>query len=416
MDIKELTHDLSPDRQPADAARITMTVHTDLGALASMRQEWDDVVVRSGGDIYFTYGWCSTWWKHYGDGRHACVLLFRENGRLVALLPLMMDTLWVGLLRIRLAKLLGSDSTTVVLNPPVLAECAKEVYAQAVAHMLGPQQCDAIWWGPLAGDKAHRSNLEEACRSSETTVCNVHDLSPAVHTVFHLPDTYEAYLAGLSKDQRAMVRRERRTFEKQCQPTIDILTDAHEIETAFDEFLALHQAQWTTQNMLGHFGDMPAAGAFNRDLVRVFAQQGSIWLLRIQSAGRTIAFEYAFVFAGALYWRLPARQTGIEWERLSLGRVSLSYLIEAAIQRKIGWIEGGCGHYPYKRRMGAEEIPVCSMLLSASRRGSRIRARLFCGFSQLLHLFYYRIWFSRLAPKLPLPRRPLWRCWIRTRM
>ncbi len=46
----------------------------------------------------------------------------------------------------------------------------------------------------------------------------------------------------------------------------------------------------------------------------------------------------------------------------------------------------------------------------------RLRASLFASLSRLLHLCYYRIWFSRLAPRLPFKRRPLWKLWIRTRL
>lgn len=402
--------------QHAPGPPLTCRVETNLASLASMRDQWDGFVAYIGGDIYFTYDWCRTWWRYYGAGRQLKVLLFYQADRLVALLPLMIERLWLGPVPIRMAKMLGADSTTVVLNPPVMPEFAEAVYGSALTFILDQQRCDVLWLAPLAGDKPHRPHIRQACHSSQGAFRVVHDQDQTVHTIFRLPDSYEGYLAGLQKDHRGMVRRERRTLETQFQPTIDLIEDPQHVVPAFGEFLELHQAQWTSQNMLGHFGDMPQSEAFNRDLVAALSPQGRVWLLRLLVNNQPVAIEYAFVFAGGLYWRLPARQVGALWERLSLGRVSLAYLIETAISRGIRWIEGGAGEYPYKRRMGAVEQPVGAMLIAPNRRVALWKTRLLRRFSWLLNLLYYRIWFSRVGPKLPLPRRPLWRIWIRTRL
>lgn len=391
-------------------------IEHDLGVLEPMRQKWDALVAQAGGDIYFTYDWCRTWWRHYGQERQLRVLLFYHTDQLVGLLPLVIDRLWLGLVPIRLAKLLGSDSTTVVLNPPVMPEHAQTIYAKALSFILEHEHCDALWLGPLAGDKPHRRLIRDACQDSSQFARLLQDQDMTVHTIFRLPGSYDDYLARLEKDHRAMVRRERRIFEKQCRPTIQVIDDPQRIVPAFEEFLRLHQAQWTAQHMLGHFGDMPKAEAFNRDLIATMARRGRAMLLRAVVDGRPVAIEYAFTFAGGLYWRLPARLVGQEWERLSMGRVSLAYLVESAISRGIQWIEGGAGEYPYKRRMGATEFPVGSMLIASSRPASTFKAQLFVRLSHVLHLLYYRIWFSRLAPKLPLRRRPLWKLWIRSRI
>ncbi len=382
-----------------EAAELTCRVETDLSALAAMREAWDAFVGQAGGDIYFTYDWCRAWWRCYGRGRQLRVLLFRRGDQLVGLMPLVIDRLWLGPVCIRLAKLLGSDSTTVVLNPPVLAEQAAAVYARTLSYFLRDQKCDALWLGPLSGDRPHREQIRAGCDASRSFARLVQDRDMTVHTIFRLPETYEAYLASLGKSQRGMVRRERRTLEKQCEPVVELIEDPAHVMATFEEFLALHQRQWSAQNMLGHFGDMPRAESFNRELAGLMAQQRRVWLLRVQAGNRVVACEYAFVFDGTLYWRLPAREVGEAWERLSLGRVSMAYLIEKAIDEGLGSIEGGAGHYPYKCRMGAEELPVGAMLIAADRRGSVIKTRLLSAFSRVLHLLYYRIWFSRVAPK-----------------
>jgi len=36
-------------------------------------------------------------------------------------------------------------------------------------------------------------------------------------------------------------------------------------------------------------------------------------------------------------------------------------------------------------------------------------------YADLLHLAYYRVWYIRVAPRLRVLSRPLWRSWIRRR-
>lgn len=399
-----------------DTCGLTCEVADDWQNLADRRDAWDDFVASAGGDVYFTFDWCRIWWRHYGGGRRLRVLTFRRQDRIVALLPLAIERLWLGPVPMRIARLVGADSTTVVLSPPVLPEHAQAVYRAALAYLLVEQRCDALWLGPLAGHRPHREQIRQACRDSESIARLALDHEMGVHTVFDLPATYDDYLAGLDKSQRGNVRRDRRNFEKLGRVELDIVRDPARIDAVFTEFADLHQAQWQAQGMLGHFGDWPHGLAFNRDLARALAEQARAWILRLSVDGQCVSCEYGFVFDNWLYWRLPGRRTGEPWEKLGLGRVSLAHLIEQAIGAGVAHIEAGAGRYDYKRRMGAREHPVSSLLITANRPAAVAKACLLRRASQWLHLLYYRIWFSRIAARLPLPRRPLWRIWIRSRV
>ena len=399
----------------ATRPEIRCQVDTDLASLSPLRSDWDALVAQTGGDIYFTYDWCCTWWRYYGRGRRLCILSFRDGARLVSLLPLVVERLWVGPVPIRVARLLGADSTTVVLNPPVAPEHAHSVYTTALRRLLDEGRCEAVWFGPLAGNRPHRRALREACQACVPRVRIIRDRDIGVHTIFHLPDTFEQYLAGLDKSQRGNYRRDRRNLDKQYPLHLDCIHGAAEVGSLFEEFLALHEAQWRSQGMLGHFGDWPEAVAFNRDLVRAMAPLGRLRLERLTAGAEVVAYDYSFRLGDRLYWRLPARRTGEPWDRLGLGRVSLVERIEAAITAGIRHIEGGSGHYDYKVRLGATEYPLGSMLI-AGGTVAIAKARLLCHWADLLHRLYYKAWFSRIAPRLPLRRRPLWQMWIRSHM
>jgi CelD/BcsL family acetyltransferase involved in cellulose biosynthesis len=236
-----------------------------------------------------------------------------------------------------------------------------------------------------------------------------------VHTTFHLPASVDAFYAGLSKSQRNNFRRYFKALSHDFIVTAETLRDANEAVQQYQRFKELHTAQWRSEGKLGHFGDWPGSESFNDELVRTFAQQGRFRLFRLTANGEPICFYYSLVFGDTCYARLPARALGNQWEKFSLGRLGLIKMIESVIDEGIRHIEAGPGHYEYKLQLGAVETPLTSVLLASNRMDKHARTYLFSRAAELLHLLYYRIWFGRIAPRLLLPRRPLWKSWIRSR-
>lgn len=399
------------------AVQLRCQVLTDWEQVWPVAQAWDRLVQQVDGDIYFMLDWCHMWWCHYGQGRRVRIFLFWDGPTLVGLLPMMVDHLWLGPVRVRVAKLIGADFTPAVLSPPVPAEHAVAAYSHALQHLLVAEGCDAAWFGPLAGHRPyHREALRQACESCGPAVQLLRDRDMGVHTIFHMPETFEQYLGLLSGSDRGNFRRCRRKLDSEHNLRVERFEEREQIESHFDEFLHLHAAHWRSQGMLGHFDDWPHAEAFNRDLVRVMAPHGRLWLMRMSSEGQTLSYEYSLRLGDWLYWRLPARRTGQPWENAGVGRVSLITLFQEAIAAGIRHIEGGPGHYEYKLRLAATEYPLGSMLIVGNSSSARAKTRLLNHCADLLHLLYYRIWFSRLAPRLPLRRRPLWRIWVRSHL
>ena len=64
--------------------------------------------------------------------------------------------------------------------------------------------------------------------------------------------------------------------------------------------------------------------------------------------------------------------------------------------------------------LGGKLFPMRDIYVFQKRMLSRARVYAFRLLSRLLNFFYYKVWFMRIAPRLPLRRRPLWRIWIRS--
>jgi CelD/BcsL family acetyltransferase involved in cellulose biosynthesis len=375
---------------------------------ATIAPEWDALVERLDGSLYMTFDWCRVWWRHYGRGRELRLMAVRDGDELAGVLPLFVERLGLRFGRARVAKVVGSDHTNAMVDPPVEPRLAAAAWTSALEQLVERDRCDLVHVGPISGQSAQL----DALRGLPGLM---RDRVTGSHTVFELPDGFDAYLRSLSKNQRSNYRRNVNKLGKAFDFQVDVVPDGPELEREFEAFVEMHQAQWRAAGNLGHFGDWPRSLDYNRDLVRTLAQDGRVRLIRLLADGRVVSYYFCFESNGTYYWRLPARLTGEEWDRFALGRVGLLKMLEVAGAEGATAIEAGTGRYEYKEKLNARSLPVHSVTLRGSGLAARCRARLALAAGDLLNLAYYRLWFARVAPRLGIPLRPLWRSWIRSR-
>jgi len=385
-------------------------------ALASLQVEWQQLAATTGADIFLTPDWFALWWQHFGAGCRLACLVVRQGGALTGLLPFCIDSIRLGPIRLRVARLAGTDPHCMVFTLPVLPEIGPHVLRQACDHLLASAGCDAISLTPLSERAGFRPWIIPAAGQQVT------DRPAGTHVMFELPDSFDAYMAGLSKNRRAQVRRDLRGLESRyAMQTRVIRPDA----AAFAEFVGFHNRQWQAVGKGGHFEDWPGSAAFY-SAVAERSRPG--WGVRFDLQDGTgadggpvpLAANFQLISGPTAHWRLPARTLDSEAEKLSIGKAAVVLMIEGLISSGIRRIEAGRGEYDYKIWLGGENVLVHGLLISPATAAGRLRLRLLLWASDLINLLHYRIWFLKLAPvlrhKLGWKPRPLWRLWIRTRV
>lgn len=400
-----------------DSSTLEVAVYNNFEALASVADEWDEFVSKTGSDIYFTTDWLEVWWHYYGQGRLFHGLLIRENQKIVAAMPFAIEHLGVGPARLRLARFVGADSTIPVFFPAIQRSYEREVVRVALGYLLDAQHCDCVSLSPLSG----LSPVADAVRA---LICS-NDEQPAyalarfdssfLHTVLELPDCFDTFISNLTKRARSNYRRDLRNISEKY--SLRHRPDHRcSMKASYIDFVELHQEQWQSVGRRGHFGDWPLSFEFNRDLVERLVDKGRVRFYELWGNEELLSSQLCFILADRCYWRLPARKTDSTLEKLGFGRIGMVKMIEALIDEGVRHIEAGPGKYDYKRRHGGSELPLHRVVVSGSSFKSRLKTRLTLACADFLHLAYYRIWYLRLADRLHMPKRTLWRAWCRSRL
>ena len=386
-------------------------------ALEGIAEEWRDLCVRTGADLYLGPDWVLTWWRHFGPGRDRLRALTARDGagRLAGVLPFMTETVVAGPLPVRLARLAATDPHTLVLRLPAEADAVAPMIGKALADLLDDVALVSLT--PASARGPLPDAVTRAAAGNPAAPWRVIETQQGTHTMFDLPESFETYLAGLSKKRRGQFRRDLGKLEDDhgLRPAF-----VHPDPDAMDRFVAFHAVQWEETGRGGHFADWPGSAPFYRDLAARLGGTDPLWLDWYDGAREPLAAQFGLKSGETFHWRLPARSVDPEVERLSIGKVGLILMIRRLIEAGVRVIEGGMGVYDYKTSHGAEDVPVSRLIVARNGPGTGVRLTLLLGWARILHLVYYRLWFCRIRPRLrdrvALTPRPLWWAWIRTRV
>lgn len=387
----------------------------DIEQLQAIEAEWQALAERTGAEVYLRPAWLLTWWRHFGTDRRLTCLILRREGRLAGLLPFAIETVRAGPLPLRLARLAGTDPHCIVFQAPLEPDLATPAWRLAVRHLLEDLGCDALSLTPVSDRATHLPLLREIGASEPGLA--LHEAAAGRHVVIDLAGDFQSWFSRLSKRRRKAFRQEERALrDRYTLNEAEITPDAGQ----FAAFAALHDQQWQAVGRGGHFTDWPGSLSFYLDLADQSVSDPPIRLHHLMDGETPLAKQFLLVGAGVAHWKLPARTLDPEAERLSVGSVSLVKTVEALFRQGVRMVEDGRGDYDYKLSYGGQSVPVRQILLYPDSPRGRGRLRILLGWSYLLNLLYYRIWFLKLAPRLQRRfnrrPRPLWRSWIRSRV
>jgi CelD/BcsL family acetyltransferase involved in cellulose biosynthesis len=385
--------------------------------LAPLQEQWDNLAASVGSEIFLTYDWCRIWWKYYGRNRDLRVWVFQKGTDLVGIVPLFLETICLGPVFIKAARLVVSDHTLAQFSLPVVSDHLEEVI-EGLAGSLLAEKWDILHIGPIAGLYKHYDALKEAVERAFGKACSISSKQKHVQTYYFLADSWEAQLAGLSRNGRKHIRRSHRELERvmQDQPggLASDLATIQDVDEVFRGFVDMHQELWRKKGRPGHFGDWPHAYDFHREAARTQLERGRLRLMRIHWGQRCLAYEYAYRFGDKYFAFLSARSGDEDVVDVGMGSVMFAEHVKAAMSEHVKCIDDMEAKYDYKLRLGGKLLPMKDIYVVRKQPLCLARVRVFRLLSKLLHLCYCRIWYVRIAPKLPLRRRPLWRTWIRS--
>lgn len=383
-----------------ETAQEHLAVHSysSFTQVSQWREEWNQLVVDVGADLFASFDWCSTWWKHFHRDRALMIFLAFRGHRLVACIPLYREVLSYGPWRLHVVRLIGSGDagtrTHLAIDPeeqePVLREVCKRIDSQ------GPW--DVLYLGDFPSNtfqtRAVADVLTRIFPSSKVILRSA--LCPT--STFDLPQSFEDYLGLLSPKERGSVRRTDRRLKEKYQASFEA-TAVIEFDETFDHFLELHAQWWANKGHVGYFRIWPGISDFHRDLSEIQARQGRLHLLKLKAIDQTIAYYYGHQFGSRIHAFAGARACNSQWDAISPGKQLHCEMVRRSIASGLKQIDSLVGYYSYKQVWGATYHTLQSITVLTENLASRL-ARYDFLLASRLHDLLNRAWFWHAAPWL----------------
>ncbi len=359
-----------------------------LDELSPYAEDWD----RLGGEVPFrSWAWLSTWWHHYGEGhcrgrpvRRLFVLtVFDDFDRLVGIAPWYIEnTASHG----RVLRPLGSGEVCSDYLSVLCRRGTEDRVAGALADYLAEsaasdgrdlQPWDLLELGCVAvGDVAVGRLIEHLADRGNT----VHRRTGPNCWRIELPESWEDYLARLSKSHRKQMRRlERRVLDSR-QAVVHTVDSLDQLDAAAGFLIDLHQRR---RRELGEPGCFASARftAFHREVMPKLLRNGQLRLSWLELNGRPAAAEYQIGAGGIVY----AYQSGLDPVVLDQqpGRLLALATLRSALEAGYVGFDFLRGDEQYKAHWRAEPRRSLDLRVVPSRATARLRHNLWLAGSQL---------------------------------
>jgi len=338
---------------------------TDANEFAALGKSWQQLADQDEQTGLFNdWHWNKLWWAHYGHLGQLQVLVVYDDQQVVGIGPFYRcQSKVLGLRNCDTLRFIGTGGDT---SPDDLNILALDSMRQLVTDSI----CDHLFM-PEFPERLSLVDVRVESSFYTTFMARAdrvrgYCVTPIVQSRRYasLPGQWSDFRKQISRNTHKQIKRRQNRLDALGNASLQICSNAEELEVAFKALVDLHSARWQSKGGSGSF-DSESYQAFHFSLMQQLLQLGQLFLITLKIDEQIIAVEYAFLHKGTLLFF----QTGFDpaYEHLSPGHVLMTYAIKHAIESGATRIDLLKGDYEYKSSYANARIE--SATLGFYRRG-----------------------------------------------
>jgi len=316
--------------------------------LEEVREVWP-TVASGARNLFATWEWISTWWRHFGSGRPLLGAVAQSrSGKPAVILPLYLSARRP----LAILRFLGHGPGD-WLGPIHAPEDAELAAAALRATLAGLPRWDMLLAEHVRSDHGWSQRIGGSVVRRE-----------GFPILPFQGRSWDTLLAQLSSNFREQVRRRERKLARSHELNYRLSDDPARLDADLELLFGLHEARWQA-GASGALRD--ALQGFHRDFARLALNRGWLRLWVMELDGQPVAVWYGFRYAGVEWYyqagRDPARNAD------SVGFVLLCHTIRAALQdgaESYWFLRGG---ESYKARFSEEDPGIETLAVPRGFRG-----------------------------------------------
>lgn len=319
---------------------------TPLTSFTEIEPEWENLLsVSPVNSLFLTPQWQEVWWDNFGESRGMAGFYLRTQDGVTAIASLARhgDTLsFVG------------NQDTFDYNDFMVSPGYEDDFYHSLLHSLKKQSFEAMELYSLIESSPTLTYLPDAARRHGF---HVEVAQEDVTSGIELPNTWDDYLALLSKKDRHELRRKLRRLESAANWRWYSVTEPEEVAGRLGDFITLMRMSREDKDEY-----------MTRERERFFysisermAQLGLLKLYFLEIDGKTVATSLCFDYASSRL--LYNSGYDPDYSYYSVGLLLNALCLREAIEQGIGYFDFLRGPEPYKHHLGGQQRNLYYMVL-----------------------------------------------------
>lgn len=329
------------NHQKEDAKNLSIEEVNDVKQFRSLRVQWNALLSGSyDNNIFLTWEWLFNWWHHYGKDKELRILLIKEAGKLIGIVPLMQSKYGRGLVSVNvwenIGAVKGGDYSGVVLTEKI-EECLKLIVNYLEEMIINNNIVVRMSHIP------ENSHFLSALRGEFPSISNnlLIDERPLSSCPYiSLPTTWEQYLQDQSRNLRKQIRKKMRLLQEKHKVELKKYTSAENLREQLQILFELHQKRWQGSSIAEIFAS-PTTREFYLDVSQALYKKDLLNLSFLNVDGRPVSAGWGFNYHNEFCYMTCAFDPG--YLDYSVGFLHMVKLIEDAIEngmRKFDFLQG----------------------------------------------------------------------------
>lgn len=298
---------------------------TGISEFESLREIWDELLEKSPDkNIYLTWEWLFTWWKHYGEDRRLNILLIQDNSQIIGIVPLMRLKYKIGFLGFNLLENIGAP--TCDYGGIILAQKEREAMLALMNYFEGEiADCNTIIrLNQIPKDSEFFLLIKQSYPSSLSSML-ISKREICLSPYLPLTTTWDEYFHSHSRKRRGNLKRALKQLEQKYDVKYERYNAVNQAEYGVDKFLKLKQKRLESKKLKGVWYDQRTRD-FYTDVANAFARRGWLDLSLLTADGKPLSAVYGFRYGGRFYYTNTAFDP--EYSEYSPGNLHIMYLIK----------------------------------------------------------------------------------------
>jgi CelD/BcsL family acetyltransferase involved in cellulose biosynthesis len=312
----------------ADRSTFTVEKIDDGPGFAKLKLEWSDLLESSTSqNLFLTWEWLHTWWKHLAADGQLSILAVRCGGELAALAPFGVRPPSLSRRRFfPVQEFLGSGNAgSDYLDFIVRRGCEPKALQAFASYLAGERlmldwtqlkrhDCFAAAVASILGEKGWRVS------ETKTNTCPF---------ILLAGKSWESYLATLGAEHRYNFNRKWKRLNRDYVVQFEQVRTEEQCHESIDLVVTLHNMRWRERGGSDAFHTRGLVG-FHRELSQIALDRGWLRMYVLRLNGKPAAGLYGFLYHRTFYFY----QSGFDaaYDKYSVGLVTMGLAIKRAIE------------------------------------------------------------------------------------